>query len=54
MSKLKILFVASHLSTGGGPQYLLKKIQLLNDSCEIYCVEYDDITGGVLVVQKKQ
>jgi len=54
MSLLKILFVAPHLSTGGAPQYLLKKIQLLKDSCDIYCVEYDDITGGVLVVQRKQ
>ncbi len=51
---MKILFVASHLSTGGAPQYLLKKIQLLKDSCDIYCVEYDDVTGGVLVVQRKQ
>ena len=51
---MKILFVAPHLSTGGAPQYLLKKIQLLKDSCDIYCVEYDDITGGVLVVQRKQ
>lgn len=54
MSLLKILFVAPHLSTGGAPQYLLKKIQLLKNSCDIYCVEYDDITGGVLVVQRKQ
>ena len=54
MSLIKILFVAPHLSTGGAPQYLLKKIQLLKDSCDIYCVEYDDITGGVLVVQRKQ
>ncbi len=54
MSLMKILFVASHLSTGGAPQYLLKKIQLLKESCDIYCVEYDDVTGGVLVVQRKQ
>jgi FkbM family methyltransferase len=54
MSLIKILFVAPHLSTGGAPQYLLKKIQLLKESCDIYCVEYDDITGGVLVVQRKQ
>lgn len=50
----KILFIAPHLSTGGLPQFLLKKIQALINDYEIYCVEYDDITGGVLVVQRKQ
>jgi hypothetical protein len=49
----KILFIAPHLSTGGLPQFLLKKIQSLINDYEIYCVEYDDITGGVLVVQRK-
>ena len=50
----KILFIAPHLSTGGLPQFLLKKIQSLINDYEVYCVEYDDITGGVLVVQRKQ
>lgn len=54
MDKLKVLFITPHLSTGGAPQYLLKKIQELKDSCSIYCVEYSDITGGVLVVQRQQ
>ena len=51
---MKVLFIAPHLSTGGAPQYLLKKIQLLKDDCDIYCVEYNNITGGVLVVQREQ
>jgi hypothetical protein len=51
---MKILFIAPHLSTGGCPQYLLKKITELNDSNDVYCIEYDDITGGVLVVQRNQ
>lgn len=51
---MKILFITPHLSTGGAPQYLLKKIQELKDFCEIYCVEYSNITGGVLVVQRNQ
>ena len=50
----KILFIAPHLSTGGLPQFLLKKIQSLINDYEVYFVEYDDITGGVLVVQRKQ
>ena len=28
MSKQKLLYIASHLSTGGMPQYLLKQIQI--------------------------
>jgi FkbM family methyltransferase len=51
---MKILFITPHLSTGGGPQYLLKKISSLKNNCDIYCVEYNDVTGGVLIVQKKQ
>jgi glycosyltransferase involved in cell wall biosynthesis len=54
MSKPKILFIAPHLSTGGLPQYLVKKIELLKDSMEIYCIEYSDITGGVFVVQRNR
>jgi FkbM family methyltransferase len=51
---MKILFITPHLSTGGAPQYLLKKIQELNAAHEIYCIEYNNITGGVLVVQRSQ
>lgn len=47
-----VLFIAPHLSTGGLPQYLLKKIESLGDSYKVYLIEYEDITGGVLVVQK--
>ena len=51
---MKILFITPHLSTGGGPQYLLKKIIELNSDHDIYCVEYTDVTGVVLVVQRTQ
>ena len=54
MEYMRILFIAPHLSTGGCPQYLLKKIIELNDSNDVYCVEYTDVTGGVLVVQRNQ
>lgn len=50
----KILYVAPHLSTGGLPQYLTKKIELLKDVYDIYVVEYEDITGGKLVIQKNR
>jgi hypothetical protein len=49
----RILYITPHLSTGGCPQYLLKKIQLLNNDNEIYCVEYHDY-GEWFTVQKNQ
>ena len=52
--KKKIIYIAPHLSTGGLPQYLCKKIEILKDSYEIYLIEYDDVTGGVLVVQRNK
>ena len=54
MTKKKLLYVASHLSTGGMPQYLLKQIQTFKDEFEIQVVEYNDHSGGVFVVQKNQ
>ena len=50
----KLLYVAPHLSTGGLPQYLTKKIELLKDEFEIYLVEWVDCTGGVLIVTKNK
>lgn len=47
-----VLFIAPHLSTGGLPQYLVKKVELLKDTYNIFVVEYDDITGGRLIIQK--
>ena len=50
----KLLYVAPHLSTGGLPQYLCKKIELLKDEFDIYLIEWVDCTGGVLVVTKNK
>ena len=50
----KIIFVTPHLSTGGLPQFLLKKIEVLIDTFDIYCIEWDNVTGGRLVVQRNQ
>ena len=52
-SKRKILYVSPHFSTGGLPQYLLKKIEALNESAEIYCVEYN-FYGDAYVVQRNK
>jgi len=50
----KLLYIAPHLSTGGLPQYLYKKIELLQGEFDIYLVEWDNHTGGVLVVQRNK
>ena len=50
----KIIFLTPHLSTGGLPQFLLKKIEVLIDTFDIYCIEWDNVTGGRLVVQRNQ
>jgi hypothetical protein len=50
----KLLYIAPHLSTGGLPQYLTKKIELLSDEFEIHLVEWVDCTGGVLVVTRNK
>jgi glycosyltransferase involved in cell wall biosynthesis len=50
----KLLYIAPHLSTGGLPQYLTKKIELIRDEFEIHLVEWVDCTGGVLVVTRNK
>ena len=49
---MKLLYITPHLSTGGAPQYLLKKIKLLNEDNDIYVIEYNDY--GHYRVQKDQ
>lgn len=48
----KILFIAPHLSTGGMPQYLYKEMESINNDLDVYCIEWDNITGGKLVIQR--
>jgi glycosyltransferase involved in cell wall biosynthesis len=50
---MKVLYITPHLSTGGAPRYLLKKIEELKDDCDIYCVEYSNISDD-FIVQKDQ
>lgn len=49
---MKILYISPHLSTGGCPQFLLKKIQVLHNDHEIHCIEYAD--HGRFNVQKNR
>jgi hypothetical protein len=50
----KMLIITPHLSTGGLPQFLLKKIEILLTEWNIFLVEWNNITGGNLVVQRNQ
>jgi FkbM family methyltransferase len=49
----KILFIAPHLSTGGSPQVLVNKIELLKNDYIIKCVEWS-WHGDAFVVQKNR
>lgn len=49
---MKIIYVTPHLSTGGLPQYLLKKIKSLKDQ-EIWCIEYNFVSDKY-TVQRNQ
>jgi len=50
----KMLIITPHLSTGGLPQFLLKKIRVLLKKWNVYLIEWDNITGGRLVVQRNE
>jgi glycosyltransferase involved in cell wall biosynthesis len=54
MNKKKLLYIVPHLSTGGMPQYLYKAVEYFSNKFEIYVVEWDDVTGGILVVTKNK
>ena len=45
----KILIISPHLSTGGQPQYVLKKIDLLKDTYDVYCIEYNYLSPDYVV-----
>jgi glycosyltransferase involved in cell wall biosynthesis len=49
----KMVIITPHLSTGGCPQFVLKKIQLLKDEYEIYCIEYNFLSPHFVVQRNK-
>jgi len=54
--KIKLCYIPSHLSCGGMPQFLLKRIQTLldyTDSFEIFVIEYHDY-GKYFPTQRNQ
>jgi autotransporter strand-loop-strand O-heptosyltransferase len=56
MKKIKLLYLTPHLSTGGMPQFVLKRIQELQkfkDKIEIFLVEYSQFSS-TYVVQRNE
>jgi hypothetical protein len=49
----KLLSITPHLSTGGAPQVLVKRIELIKDHYEIYVVEYSNISDH-FIIQKNR
>lgn len=49
----KLLYITPHLSTGGLPQYLLKKIETFNNQFEIWCIEWSNISEHFIVQKNK-
>lgn len=50
----KILLVTPHLSTGGLPRYLSWRIENLIIQNQVWLLEWQDVTGGIYVVQRNE
>lgn len=55
VNKIKILFLEPHLSTGGGPAFVLKRIEALanNLDFELFVVEWADVSWEYVVQKNK-
>lgn len=49
----KMIIITPHLSTGGCPQFVLKKIELLQFNYDLYCIEYDYLSPDFVVQRNK-
>lgn len=49
----RLLIIASHLSTGGLPQVVLKRVELLMKDCEVYVMEYRQLAWKYVVQRNK-
>lgn len=56
MEKIKLLYLTPHLSTGGMPQFVLKRIEELQkhkDQIEIFLVEYSQFSDTYIIQRNK-
>ncbi len=49
----RLLIIASHLSTGGMPQVVLKRVELLMEDFEVYVMEYKQLAWKYVVQRNK-
>jgi hypothetical protein len=49
----RLLLIVPHLSTGGLPQFALKKLELLNSEYDLYCFEYEYLSPDFVVQRDK-
>jgi len=49
----KIIIITPHMSTGGCPQFVLKRIEMLREFYEIYCIEYNFVSPHFVVQRNK-
>jgi glycosyltransferase involved in cell wall biosynthesis len=49
----KLIIITPHMSTGGCPQFVLKRIEMLKDFYDIYCIEYNFVSSHYVVQRNK-
>jgi len=49
----KLLSITPHLSTGGAPQVLVKRLELIKDNFDIYVIEYSNYSNTYVVQKNK-
>lgn len=49
----KLVIITPHMSTGGCPQFVLKRIEILREFYEIYCIEYNFVSPHFVVQRNK-
>lgn len=53
MQQKKLVYITPHLSTGGLPQYLFKKIEAIIDKYDIYVIEHTNYSDDFVVQKNK-
>jgi len=49
----KLLSICPHLSTGGAPQVLVKRVELIKDDVDVYVVEWSNVSND-FIIQKNR
>ena len=49
----KLLSISPHMSTGGAPQVLVKRVELINEDLEIYVVEFNNYSNDFIIQRNR-